>query len=119
MGSIGSISPNRVQLFFSTRDPNSRLYLSMFFSLFQHIPHLFTSITFYLFYLYISLSIQVDAYFFQSLSLLVIRSFNLVYTVTFITNNYFYLSNRKEIENDTVNIQGMNRNREKYMRRLD
>ena len=30
-------------------NPNSRLYLSMFFSLFQYIPHLFTSISFYLF----------------------------------------------------------------------
>ena len=30
-------------------NPNSRLYLSMFFSLFQYTPHLFTSISFYLF----------------------------------------------------------------------
>ena len=42
-------------------NPNSRIYLSMFFSLSQSIPHLFTSITFYL--LYISLAIQVRAYY--------------------------------------------------------
>ena len=89
-------------LFYLFENPNSRLYLSMFLSLFQYIPHLFTSITFYL--LYISLSIQVHAYLFQSLPLLAIRSSNLVHTVTLITNNYFYLSNIKEIENDTANI---------------
>ena len=30
-------------------NPNSRLYLSMFFSLFPYIPHIFPSITFYVF----------------------------------------------------------------------
>ena len=75
----------------------------MFFSLFKYILHLFTSITFNL--LYISFSIQVHAYFFQTPALLVVRSANLVYTVSLIINNYFYLSNRKEIENDTANIQ--------------
>ena len=34
--------------FYLFANPNSRLYLSMFFSLFQYIPHIFTSITFYL-----------------------------------------------------------------------
>ena len=87
----------------------------MFFSLFPYIPHLFTSITIYL--LYISLSIQIHAYLFQSLSLLVIISSNLVHIASLITNNYFYLSNRKEIENDTANIQGIDRNRENRFRR--
>ena len=60
--------------------PISRLYLSMLFSLFQSISHLFTSITFYL--LYISLLIQVHAYLFSSLSLLIVKSFNFVHTVS-------------------------------------
>ena len=87
------------------------------FTSFQYIPHLFTSITFYL--LYISLSIHVHAYLFEFLSLHVVKSSNLVHTVSLITNNYFYSSNRKEIENDTANIQGIDRNREKGIRRLD
>ena len=103
--------------FYLFPNPNSRLYLSMFFSLFKYIPHLFISITLYL--LYISLAIQVQAYFFQSLSLLVVRYSNLLHTVSLITNNYFYLSNRKEIENDTANLQSIDRNRKKGIRRLD
>ena len=66
-------------------NPNSRLYLWMFNSLFQYIPLVFTSITFYL--LYISLSIQAHANLFQYLSLLVDRSTNLVHIVSLITNN--------------------------------
>ena len=74
-----------------------------------YISHLFTFITFYL--LYASFSIQVHTYIFQPISLLVVRSSNLVDTVSLITNNYFYLSNRKKIENSTANIQVINRNR--------
>ena len=87
----------------------------MFFSLFQCIPHICTSITFYL--LYISLSIQVHAYLFESRSLLVVRSSNPVHTVSLITNNYFYLSNRKKIESDTANIQRIDQNRDKGIQR--
>ena len=54
---------------------------------------MYTSITFYL--LYKSLSVQVHAYLFQPLSPLVVRSSNLVHTVSLITNNYFYLSNTR------------------------
>ena len=49
--------------FYLLANPNLRLYLSMLFSSFKSILHLFTSITFYL--KYISLSIQVHAYLFQ------------------------------------------------------
>ena len=95
--------------FYPFANLNSRLYLSMFFSLFQYIPHLFTSITFYL--LYISLPIQVHVYLFSSLSILVVISSNLVHTASLITNNYIYLMNRNEMENDTAKIQGIDRNR--------
>ena len=93
-------------------------------SLSQPNPHLSTCIYFYVFsihhyLLYIFLSIQDHAYLFQSLSLFVVKSSNLVHTVSLITNNYFYLSNKKEIENDTENIQVINRNREKDIWRLD
>ena len=89
----------------------------MFFSLFQNILHLFIFIAFYP--LYISLSIQVHAYFFQSLTVLVVRSSNLEHTVSLIANNYFYLLNRKNIGNDAANIQDIDRNREKGIQRLD
>ena len=57
--------------------------------------------------LYISLSIQVHAYIFLSLSIIVIRPSNLVHTVSLITNYYFHLLNRKERENGSTNIQGI------------
>ena len=66
------------------------------------ISFISTTITFYL--LYNSLLIQLHVYLFQSQPLFVVRSSNLVHTVSLITNNYFYLSDRKEIENDTANI---------------
>ena len=50
---------------------------------------------------------------------IIVRSSSLVHTVSLILNNYVYLSDRKEIENDTSNIQGIDRNREKGIRRLD
>ena len=63
--------------FYLFANPNLRLHLSTFFSLFQYIPLLFTSIAFYL--LYILLSIQIHAYLFQYLSLL--ADFLILYTL--------------------------------------
>ena len=86
----------------------------MFFSLFQYIPHLFTSITFYLFVnpgSCLSILILVP--------LLAVRFSNLVHTVSLIANNHLYLSNRKKIENYTANIPGIDRNSGKGIRRLD
>ena len=53
------------------------------------------------------MSTQVHAYLFLSLPLLVVRSSNLVHILSLITNNYFYLSNRREIKNETENIPGI------------
>ena len=56
---------------------------------------------------FVSLSIQVHAYIFSSLCVLVVKSSNNVHIVSLITNNYFYLLNRKEIKNDTANTEGI------------
>ena len=75
------------------------------------ISCLFPSISLYLFV------IQIHAYLFPPLSILMVRSSNYVYAVYLITNNYFYLLNQKEIENNTANIQGIDLNREKVIQR--
>ena len=61
-------------------------------------------------YLFIFLCQSRFTYLFPSLSILVVRSSNFVYIVSLITNNYFYLLNREEIENNTANIQGIDQN---------
>ena len=113
--------------------PSSNLSLSLLcwqisFSIFLTIQihgYIFqwSSLYFNISLIYLSLSLSVSCislvYLFQSQPLVVVRSSNLVHTISLIANNYFYLPNRKKIKNDTEKIHSMDRNREKCIRRLD
>ena len=81
---------------------NAHLFISVYPS--SIYLYWFLSLSYSSLFLYISLSIQVHDYLFPSLFILALRSSYLVDTVSLFTDNYFYLLNRKEINNYTANI---------------